>query len=149
MNLKLKEILTQGLPNKMKRMLANGDSKIKRLTWNLPFLFIHWLKLLILKLQRITKIRTFDLPLEIVKVTSKPGTQNSSAETFDLHPEIMFTPTTDLKKNLRVKRSNLRIRRVKRTTVNIVVNPITLFRIVFANNAKMKEENPILILDRN
>ena len=41
------------------------------------------------------KIRTLELPLEIIKLTSKLDSQNLSTETCDPNPEIMFTQTTD------------------------------------------------------
>ena len=48
-----------------------------------------------MKILRIKKIRTFDLPLEKNTVTSKLEAQNLSTKTCDSNAEIMFTQTTD------------------------------------------------------
>ena len=66
--------------------------------------------------------------------------QNCSAETYDPNPEILFTQTTDPKKENK---------RQFRKIVIIVINAIILFRIVFVNNAKEKNESGTLTLDRN
>ena len=44
---------------------------------------------------KIDKIRTLDLRLEIMNVTSKLKSQNLSVETYDPKPEVLFTQTTD------------------------------------------------------
>ena len=38
---------------------------------------------------------TLDQPLEIINATSKLESQNSSAETCDPNPEVLFTQSTD------------------------------------------------------
>ena len=105
------------------------------------FSFHTLVKLLMLTILRMVNfILFFDLPLEIDRVTSKLSSQKLSAEFYDSNPETMFTQITELINTIEPQFLNY---------CGYCLNPITLFQIVFANNANTKKENGIHIADQN
>ena len=108
-NLKCIETFTRGLPKNLENFAQKCQIKHTITVMEPSFHFIHRLNLLMLKILRLKKILTLDLPLEIYKVTSRLKSQNSLSATYAPSPEVIFTQTTDRKNRSKTQfRKNLK-----------------------------------------
>ena len=94
-NLKFKENFNGGLPKKL-RDFAHKRQITLISTLLEPFIHFHTLVTPAYAEDSTNeKIRTIDLTLEIINVTSKRESEKLSAETYDPNPEVMCTQTTN------------------------------------------------------
>ena len=94
-NLKCNEIITRGLPNRLKVFAQKQQVKHTFTVVEASIPFHALVKLVDTEDFANEKSRTLALLLEIFNVTSKLDSQNLSAENYGLNPEIIFAQITD------------------------------------------------------
>ena len=94
-NLKRNESFTRGLPKKMRGFASKRHVRHTSTFMETSIPFHTLIKVAEAEENTNEKVLTFDLPLEVITVTTKQESQKFSSETFDLKPENMCTQTTD------------------------------------------------------